>query len=74
MNNLSLNGVELETIESPLWFHLKGLMQTATGYGSKLTTQYKVKYNNRLYRVYCHCFSNCGSLYIIVKNNRVFLN
>lgn len=74
MNNLSLNGVELETIESPLWFHLKGLMQTATGYGSKLTTQYKVKYNNRLYRVYCHCYSNCGSLYIIVKDNRVFLN
>ena len=74
MNNLSLNGVELETIESPLWFHLKGLMQTATGYGSKLTTQYKVKHNNRLYRVYCHCFSNCGSLYIIVKNNRIFLN
>jgi len=74
VNNLSLNGVELETIESPLWFHLKGLMQTATGYGSKLTTQYKVKYNNRLYRVYCHCYSNCGSLYIIVKDNRVFLN
>ena len=74
MTTLSLNGIELETIESPLWFHLMELMQTATGYGSKLTTPYKVKYNNRLYRVYCHCFSNCGSLYIIVKNNRVFLN
>ena len=61
-------------ISDPLWHHTQGLLQTATGYGSKLSTQYKAFYNNRLYRVYCHCFSNSGSNYIIVKGKRIFLS
>ena len=61
-------------ISDPLWHHDQGLLQTATGYGSKLSTQYKTFYNNRLYRVYCHCFSNSGSTYIIVKGDRIFLS
>ena len=50
---------------SPLWYHKKNLMQTVSGFGKKLTTSNKVCVNNRWYRVYCHCFSNCGTLYII---------
>jgi len=52
-------------IDAPLWWHLEGRSQTATGYGRKLTTPYKVEHNGRLYRVYCVCFSNSGTLYIL---------
>lgn len=30
----------------PLWFHKLGLMQTATGYGRRLKSEYLVKYKN----------------------------
>ncbi len=67
------NSEDLETIEAPLWWHTKGLMQTATGYGRKLTQSYKVKYNGRFYRVYATCFSNVASLYIIVKGENLYI-
>ena len=52
----------------------RGLMQTATGYGNKLTTRYKLKHNSRLYRVYAASFSNCASYYIVIKGEKKFLN
>ena len=58
----------------PLWWHEQHRQQTATGYGSKLTTPYKVKYNGRLYRVYCRCYSNVGSLYILPGGKPLYLN
>ena len=60
-------------VRAPLWWHDKGLQQTATGYGSKLTTPYKVEHNGRLYRVYCICWSNIGSLYIISKGQHLYI-
>jgi hypothetical protein len=60
-------------VEAPLWWHLKGLMQTATGYGRKLTTTQKVNIGNRSYRVYCHCFSNVGSIFIVMQGVRIFI-
>lgn len=44
---------------------------SATGYGSKIPTSYRVAYEGRLYRVYCACWSNVGSLYAIIKGERV---
>lgn len=60
-------------IYSPLWWHERGIQQTASGYGRKLTTAYKVEHNGRLYRVYCICFSNSGSLYILPGGKRLYL-
>lgn len=57
----------------PMWWHKKGLQETASGYGSKLNTGYKTKYNGRLYRVYCCIWSNIGSLYIISKGKRLYI-
>lgn len=57
----------LEIVEKPLWFHKRNLMQTATGYGKKLTTSRMLKWNNRLYRIYCSIFSNIGTCYVISK-------
>ena len=61
---------ELEGQESELWWQKHGLMYTASGYGPKIPTRYKVRYNNRLYRVYSACFSNCSSEYIIIKGEK----
>jgi hypothetical protein len=63
----------LPVVYSPLDWQIKGYSQTSTGYGSKLTTANKVQYNGRLYRVYCICYSNNGSAYIISKGKRLFL-
>lgn len=65
---------QLETFISPTWWQLKGLSYTATGYGAKIPTQYMVKHNNRLKRVYCRIFSNCGSLYIINKGQCIAID
>ena len=62
-----------DLIDAPLWYHNRGLMQTASGYGRKLNTGKKYRYNNKLYRVYCCIFSNCGTCYIIVKGEKIII-
>jgi hypothetical protein len=64
---------ESHLIYTPLWWHLQGLQQTSSGYGSKLTTPYKVRHDGRLYRVYCICWSNSGSLYILPGGRPLYL-
>lgn len=61
-------------IYAPLWWHTKGLQQTSTGYGAKLATPYKVLYDGKLRRVYCRCFSNTGTLYIMQGKNKVIID
>lgn len=61
-------------VHQPLWWHKRGLSQTASGYGAKLTSAYKTEFNGRLYRVYHICYSNASSPYIIVKGERLFLS
>lgn len=56
--------ISVDLIEAPLWWQLIGLQQTASGYGSRLVTPYKVKFNDRWRRVYCRQYSNAGTLYI----------
>jgi len=63
--------VERELIYAPLWWHKQGLQQTASGYGSKLTTPYKIQYQGRLRRVYARLYSNRGVNYVIVDNKHI---
>ena len=56
--------VAVDLIDAPLSWQLKGLQQTASGYGSRLVTPYKVKFNDKWRRVYCRQYSNAGTLYI----------
>ena len=58
-----------------LWWQEKGLQQTATGYGRKLTTEYKITLpgHPRAYRVYAICYSNVASFYILRRGKRLFL-
>ena len=62
-----------QLVYKPLWWHERGLQQTASGYGRKLTTAYKVEHNGRLYRVYCVQFSNAGSFYILPGGKPLYL-
>jgi len=64
---------DLPVREHLLDWQKRGLQQTASGYGSKLTTSKEVFYNNRWYRVYAIHYSNAGSAYIISKGKRLFL-
>ena len=57
----------------PLWWHTKGLQQTMTGYGSKLTTPYKTVHNGMMFRVYATCYGNSASLYIVSKKQQLNL-
>ena len=36
-----------ELIMNPLWFHTMHLMQTMTGYGKNLKTEFMIKYNQK---------------------------
>ena len=63
-----LNESHIEDVKVELLWHQKlGLQYTATGYGGKIPTRYKIKLfgNPRWYRVYCAIFSNAGTLYIV---------
>ena len=68
------DGNQYPLYDCPLWWHEKGLQQTASGYGKKLTTRYKVQYNSKMCRLYCHMYSNIGTCYIIVNKKEVFLS
>lgn len=52
------------------WWQLQGLSQTATGYGKKLTTSRMVRIGTRWHRVYCVCYSNIGTCYIVQHGER----
>ena len=68
------NITEKDLVESLLDWQKRGLQETASGYGKKLTTRYKVKYQSRMRRVYAICYSNLASYYIIVKKEKLYLN
>ena len=64
---------ENHMFDKELWWHKKGLTQTTTGYGNKLTTRHMIRYKNRNYRVYAICHSNCASHYVTIKGRRYYL-
>lgn len=63
-----------ELVEKPLWYHKRGLMQTRSGYGRKLTTDKMIHFNGRLRRIYCCVSGNSGSCYIIQDGKWIFIN
>jgi len=58
----------------PLPWQLLGLQFTRSGYGSRIPTQYKVKYFGKWRRVYCHIYSNIGTLYIGKLSDNLIIN
>lgn len=60
----SLWTVTVEVKQALLDWQKRGLSYTRRGYGSKIPTEYMVKFQGRWRRVYCCIFSNSGTLYI----------
>lgn len=54
--------------DPPEWMK-SGLQETATGYGSRLNSGYKISFNGKLYRVYVTCYSNAGTCWFCRKHN-----
>lgn len=54
------------TCDAPLYY-------SATGYGSKIPTDYTVFDGKRNRRVYAICYSNCASHYVLVKGEQLFI-
>ena len=52
--------------EAPMWWHKRGLSQTASGYGIRLATPHLVQLpgSPRWRRVYCCIHSNAGTCYV----------
>lgn len=64
-----------QVLRRPLPWQEQGLSQTASGYGAKLTTPWKVRLEGEkiLRRIYLHCYSNSGTAYIVSKGTKVIL-
>ena len=63
-----------ELIERPLDWQQRGLMETQSGYGSRLHTVYMLRYAGRTRRLYCCCYGNSGTLFITVHGERVIVD
>ena len=72
MKKLRIEELPTKTVLLPR--QKKGLMYTATGYGSKIPTEKMVFYLNRWRRVYCHIYSNCGTCYIVSKGEKTIID
>lgn len=68
---------EVPAKKVPMAHHIAGLTWTATGYGSRIPTEWMVKVNSKWRRVYLRCYSNIGTTYIgkLVKvGERIIVN
>jgi hypothetical protein len=64
---------EKDLINKPLAWQKRGLQETASGYGAKLTSTKMLKVGNKMYRVYIAQYGNSGSPYIIKDGKKLFL-
>lgn len=62
-----------DLVYSPLSWQLRGLQQTNSGYGAKLTSFHKINYNGRLYRLYQTCYGNCASSWFRCRGRKIFV-
>ena len=79
-NSLDSNGnkcayftEEVEHKTKRLWWQERGLMYSASGYGSRIPTEAMIKWRGRWRRVYCCIWSNSGTCYIGKLSDRLFV-
>ena len=61
-------------IDKPLWWHIKELRETTTGYGQRLTTRYCAKVQGEIpRRVYATCWGNAASAWFKVRGETIYL-
>jgi hypothetical protein len=62
-----------ELVERLLWWQKQGLSFSGSGYGGKIPTRYLYKHNNILKRVYCACYGNSGTCYVVSGKDKIIL-
>jgi len=72
-NNDCFQTVGVEYVVQEMRHHRLRLNYTASGYGSKLPTRYKIKYDNRWYRVYSCCHSNVSTEFVRIQGEIVIV-
>lgn len=68
------NDFKSDLVYCPLPWQKQGLQQTASGYGAKLTSSYKVNFNGKLYRIYHTCYGNASSAWFIAKGKKIYVH
>lgn len=63
-----------ELIYAPLDWQKRGLSETTSGYGSRLTHPYKINFNGREYRLYVTQYGNSGSVWFKAGGRKIFVN
>jgi hypothetical protein len=74
-----VNDKAVDLVNRPLWFHLRGLAETATGYGARLRTSHMIRWQGRrkgivLRRVYCTIWGNAGSCWVVLDGEKVWID
>ena len=67
-------GWDKTMVQKFLYWQKMGLQQTASGYGSKLTTPWMINFEGRLHRIYAVCWSNSGTCYFVTKGRRIVVS
>lgn len=73
-SGISVDNHRTDLVSHPLAWQKLGLQQTATGYGSKLVTEWMISYCGKLYRVYATCYSNAASHWFVAKGRKIFIH
>jgi len=63
-----------ELIDAPPEWMKRGLTETASGYGSKLNSGFKISFNGRIYRIYTTIFSNSGTNWFVSKGRKIIVS
>lgn len=63
-----------ELVHCPTDWQKMGLMETASGYGARLNSGYKISFNGKLYRVYTTIYGNAGSSWFKVKGRKIYVD
>lgn len=63
-----------ELVYSPTKWQKQGLMETASGYGARLNSGYKISYCGKLYRIYTTIYGNAGSSWFKVKGRKIYVD
>ena len=63
-----------ELVEDLLPWQKRNLQETATGYGARRTSSYKISFEGKLRRLYVTCYSNSGSTWFMHKGRKIFVS
>ena len=69
-----ISASRVDLIDAPTEWQKRGLSETASGYGRRLNSGMKIRFEGRDYRVYVTIFSNCGTCWFKTKGRRIIVD